>query len=317
MLPLSYQYFLSAAEEMNFTRAAQRLHITQQTLSQGIAKLEEQYGVKLFERRPHLTLTFAGERLQAEVRKMLVLDLQINKEMQDFRSEEKSRLNIGIGMLRGQALLPELLQRYAVHRPQCEIHLVEKSSAELMDDLLTGKTDLMIHKSEVDSHKCRSIRILSEQIVLVARDELLREYCLDHYEEIIHSADSRLPFPLTYLRNCPFLMPDHSTNLYRQLASHLESFSPRAIVTSKNHATLYRLASLGVGITFSIDTQTSWLHESYKAQESSLHIIPYRGFGESQIIYISYPKNYYISNAAKEFIRLALQFYHMDFEPDC
>lgn len=316
MLPLSYQYFLTASEEMNFTRAAQRLHITQQTLSQGVARLEELYGVKLFERRPRLALTFAGERLQMEIRKMLLLDMQIDKEMQDFRSEKKSRLNIGIGMLRGQALLPELLMRYAARCPQCEVHLVEKASGELMNDLLAGKTDLMIHTSEVDMHKCRSVRILSEQIILVARDELLRRYCSEHYEEIVHSGGRCVPFPLSYLKECPFLMPDSSSNLYRQLAPHLDIFPLKTVVSSKNQATLYRLASLGVGITFSVDTQTSWLHEAYKEQETSLHLIPYGGFGENRIIYITCPKDRYISNAAKEFIRLALEVCHMDFEPD-
>ena len=55
------QYFLVTAEEMNFSRAAQRLFISQQSLSGSIQRLEKQYGVQLFERKPVLRLTEAGE----------------------------------------------------------------------------------------------------------------------------------------------------------------------------------------------------------------------------------------------------------------
>ena len=58
------QYFLAAAEEKNFTHAARRLYISQQSLSGHVAKLEEELGVPLFERGPELKLTYAGERFQ-------------------------------------------------------------------------------------------------------------------------------------------------------------------------------------------------------------------------------------------------------------
>ena len=60
----SLEYFLAAAEELNFTRAAERLFITQQALSSHISKLEEYYGVRLFDRGIPMTLTDAGRALQ-------------------------------------------------------------------------------------------------------------------------------------------------------------------------------------------------------------------------------------------------------------
>ena len=53
----SIEYFLITVEEMNFTRAAGRLYISQQALSSHISRLEEEYGIRLFERRPALSLT--------------------------------------------------------------------------------------------------------------------------------------------------------------------------------------------------------------------------------------------------------------------
>ena len=59
------QYFLIVTEEMNVTRAAKRLHISEQALSRQIGKLEKELGAKLFERYPRFTLSPAGKRLKA------------------------------------------------------------------------------------------------------------------------------------------------------------------------------------------------------------------------------------------------------------
>ena len=53
-------YFIEASKDLNFTQTAKRLFISQQNLSNHIARLEEYYSVKLFERKPRLALTYAG-----------------------------------------------------------------------------------------------------------------------------------------------------------------------------------------------------------------------------------------------------------------
>lgn len=60
---INWKYFVVAAEEMNFTRAAVKLYISQQSLSNYIAKLEAAVGMELFNRQNTLTLTAAGESL--------------------------------------------------------------------------------------------------------------------------------------------------------------------------------------------------------------------------------------------------------------
>ncbi|MFR9308657.1 MAG: LysR family transcriptional regulator, partial [Lachnospiraceae bacterium] len=56
-----YHYFIVLAEECNISRAAERLYITHQNLSRYLAKLEEEFGVTLFDRKPSLSLTHAGQ----------------------------------------------------------------------------------------------------------------------------------------------------------------------------------------------------------------------------------------------------------------
>ena len=70
---LNLEYFLVAAEELNFTRAAKRLYISQQSLSNHISNLEKEFDVVLFNRTSPLTLTYAGQALQTRARQLLDL----------------------------------------------------------------------------------------------------------------------------------------------------------------------------------------------------------------------------------------------------
>ena len=70
---LNLEYFLVAAEELNFTRAARKLYISQQSLSNHISNLEKEFDVILFNRTSPLTLTYAGRALKTRARELLDL----------------------------------------------------------------------------------------------------------------------------------------------------------------------------------------------------------------------------------------------------
>ena len=70
---LNLEYFLVAAEELNFTKAAKKLFISQQSLSNHISNMEKEFDVILFNRTTPLTLTYAGQALKAKARQMLEL----------------------------------------------------------------------------------------------------------------------------------------------------------------------------------------------------------------------------------------------------
>ena len=102
------QYFLAAAEEKNFTHAARRLYISQQSLSGHVAKLEEELGVPLFERGPELKLTYAGERLALIARQICSLEQEILREAGEISEHRRGRLRLGVSYTCGRAMLPVL-----------------------------------------------------------------------------------------------------------------------------------------------------------------------------------------------------------------
>lgn len=118
------RYFLAVAEERNFTRAAERLHIAQPPLTRQIQALEEDVGAPLFVRTSKgVALTEAGQALLAEVPNLLAL-AQRAKERAVLASEGQSgRLDIGIFGSAVLDLIPRILARFHADRPEVKIVL--------------------------------------------------------------------------------------------------------------------------------------------------------------------------------------------------
>jgi DNA-binding transcriptional LysR family regulator len=136
------RYFLAVAEELNFTRAAERLRIAQPPLSRQIRDLEEDIGAPLFDRSTHpLRLTEAGQFLREEARELLVaFDRALDGA---GRIGTRNAGWIGIGFLESAmyAFLPKILCRFRQQHPEIEINLTEMSA----DQQLIALRDRRIH----------------------------------------------------------------------------------------------------------------------------------------------------------------------------
>src|SRR5699024_7005166 len=90
------RYFLTVAEELNITRAAERLYISQQSLSNHIGNMERELGVKLFVRSPKLSLTYAGELLVGTATQILELQSQYMSKVGDINRQYMGVLRVGV-----------------------------------------------------------------------------------------------------------------------------------------------------------------------------------------------------------------------------
>ena len=93
---LHLKYFLLVAEELNITRAAERLYISQQSLSNHISNLEKELGVQLFTRSPKLSLTYAGNLLVETAGQILDLHDQYLSKVGDINRNYIGSLRVGI-----------------------------------------------------------------------------------------------------------------------------------------------------------------------------------------------------------------------------
>ena len=99
-------YITAVADCRSVTAAAKRLYISQPSLSYIISKVEQDVGVKLFERRTYpLTLTYAGEKYVDTARKILLLNDNLRKELADIGMGEKGKISLGMPLERAGYML--------------------------------------------------------------------------------------------------------------------------------------------------------------------------------------------------------------------
>ena len=141
---LHLKYFLLVAEELNITRAAERLYISQQSLSNHISNMERELDVKLFTRSPKLSLTYAGDLLVETATQILDLHSQYLAKVGDINRHYMGVLRLGISHTCGLALLPEVLPKFQAEFPMVDFSLFEGNSTHLEDELAHGRVDLIV-----------------------------------------------------------------------------------------------------------------------------------------------------------------------------
>ncbi|MGV9268946.1 LysR family transcriptional regulator [Kitasatospora sp. NPDC003701] len=136
-------YFTSVAEELSFTRAAERLFVSQPALSKQIRMLERQLGVVLFERdRRTVRLTAAGEALLPHARAVLAAWQAAEAAVEEAKAAERCTLVIGMSTSPGRGLLPALRTRLLSRQPDARPVLRQVNWADPTAGLADGSSDV-------------------------------------------------------------------------------------------------------------------------------------------------------------------------------
>jgi DNA-binding transcriptional LysR family regulator len=159
------------AEELHFSRAAERLRVDQSTVSKRIDELESQLGYRLFE-RDHQTvkLTEAGRKFVAEARLAI---LHVERAIQSGRAakeEAEAILNVGRSPYTDPFLITTLLAVKVPLFPQLQIELSQQFSCDLIRDVLAGGLDLAIANEPAES-KCLTMVKVAESPFYIAMSE--------------------------------------------------------------------------------------------------------------------------------------------------
>ena len=139
------RYFLAVAQELNFTRAAEKLFMAQPPLSQQIMGLEEELGVALFRRsNRHVELTAAGEALLLHARRVLNAASEAVATVHAVRDGRRGNITVGAVHSAIYTLLPETLAAFARSHPDVDVDVREMAIHDQVRALREGVIDLAI-----------------------------------------------------------------------------------------------------------------------------------------------------------------------------
>lgn len=157
MLDFRMETFLAVCQCMNFTRASEKLNITQPAVSQHIRFLEKHYNTKLFRYEgKKLCLTGAGEILRNASLTMMHDEISLQSEM--MKSEEAEEVRFGATRTVGDVLMGNILEKYLRRYPDADIHMIVDNTQGLLKRLDDGEIDFALvegffKKNEYDFRK--------------------------------------------------------------------------------------------------------------------------------------------------------------------
>jgi DNA-binding transcriptional LysR family regulator len=236
------RYFRVLAEELHFTRAAERLHIGQPPLSLQIRALEEELGVTLFERtRRHVALTEAGKRLLIGCQRIFNETEHAVEETKRAARGEIGELRIGYSAsLPFTSLLPKVLHDYRERHPHIKLMLSSLFSAEQFDALLAQRLD---------------IGLLRDTGGAVPNGIELHEVSRDALRAVIHTGHplaKRKSISLIELKNDDFIAYPQDLgerfNVQERQLCLTAGFEPNVVQEAREATTQIGLVAAGFGV---------------------------------------------------------------------
>ncbi|EJL26678.1 LysR family transcriptional regulator [Brevibacillus sp. BC25] len=233
------RYVLAVAEERSFSRAANRLHLAQPSLSQQIAKLEKILGVSLFHRLPqHVELTDAGQRFIQVAQTLVDMSEGLEREMRAYAIGESGKLLVGSLPITGAYVLPRVLPTFTKQFPGVELQLMEDTSSHLEQLLVRGKIDVSLLTMPISDPSLEIIPAINEEIFLAVPAN--------------HPLAKRKEVDLAEVADQPFILLKEGQG-FRTISLRLceqAGFRPRIVFESSNIQTAQSLVAAGMGLSF-------------------------------------------------------------------
>ncbi|WP_397475813.1 LysR substrate-binding domain-containing protein [Pusillimonas sp.] len=240
------RYFTTLAEELNFTRAAERLHISQPPLSAQIAQLEDELGAKLFHRTSRkVELTEAGAAFLRDVRIVQSRLKDATQRVRQIDAGTAGRLEVGLSGSHFLGPLPQLIGQLAVSHPNVRVILNEMAPNDQLEALREQRIDLSISRQSIEDDLLCSRKLWDDPLLVALPPG--------------HRLANKRRLRLDELAGEKFVMLRRETStfaerIFRACAAH--GFSPHVEQTVGEVPAQLSLVAAGLGIAL-VPTSTS------------------------------------------------------------
>lgn len=308
-------YAYAVYKEKSFTKAAEKLYISQPSLSLTIKKLEKEIGGPVFERcGKEITLTEIGEKYIKAVEQVIYIKKNFENEIDDLLKLKRGTVIIGSTTFLASYLLPDILKSFHRQYPDIKIDLIVEQSTYLEEKLEEGLVDLVIDNVTSENPGYGYLPLFEEQIFLGVPERLdinhkMREYQITKEEIIAEShraTDLKRsvynPLPKVNLDSFKaekFILLKYG-NKMRQLSNKMfeeSGMSPEISFEFDQLMLSVSYAESGFGICFLTDTILKY----GKDCKNLIYYLPDSSH-KKRTVYISYKKSKYLTSAAEAFI---------------
>ncbi len=233
------RYFLTVVREESITKASEVLHITQPTLSRQLAQMEEEIGVKLFDRGTRkIKLTSEGILLRRRAEEILQLVDKTEKELTEQEEQVEGKISIGCGEIASVQFFPELIDSFRQKYPRVTFDIFTATADLVKEQMDKGLLDIGLLLEPIDMEKYDFIRlhIKEKWVVLMRPDDPLSE------KDAVTAKDL---FPL------PLILP-RRMNVQSELASWFGSYYEKLNVVFTSNLNTNSAIMVSNGLAYSL-----------------------------------------------------------------
>ena len=306
-------YVLTLAKERSFSKAAERLFMTQSALSQYIRKQEQQLGVTLFNRTNNpITLTPEGELYVQALQKVKMDMLDFERQLTDLTELRTGKLILGTSAFRATNLLPRVIKDFTSLYPGITLEIITENINHLKEGLASGEIDFCIETDyfEKDLFHCETIytethylavpknhplnQVLGEENALTAKD-------IGNESEHFFNAN---PVSLEQCGEEKMIGVKSGNSFYKCHSDmyHEAGIKPDFITSVDNIETAFRWVDIGIAISILPDSLI--LHGNFKEHPNyyKLDLLT-----ANQNIVFAMRNGRYVSTATKKFFDILRQ----------
>ena len=293
-----FKYIITIAEEGSITRAADKLFLSQSSLSQFLNDYEAKLHTKLFKRTTTgVTLTYSGEVLLDYARRISHEYDNMLNEIADINHLQSGRIKLGIATLRATCFLAPILDMFTPLYPHIDLQFEEANTYALEERLLKNKLDIALLATPLKNKNLYTEFLAKEEVFLVAR----KGHPVLQYVHVGEGGPQRPWVSLADAAKYQFVLNDHGT-LLRSISDALfkkNKITPMISYDRLSATFALSLVERGLGLGF--------MYQSYVPASSNL---VYLSIGKECVTHdllLAYPENGYRSKATKAFAQIALK----------
>ncbi len=300
-------------QEKSISKAAQKLFVSQPSLSIMIRKIEEEVGMPLFDRTSKpIRMTQAGMEYIKATEAIMHIEKAFDNYVNAANELMTGSLTVGGNQLLSSLVLPKYIARFIQRHPNIQLHLVDDNSLALENMISSGQLDLVIDNRKLDTEIFEQHLWRTEHLLLAVPADFACNRGLEQYqlreEDILsgsYLAPEIKPVPLSGFQDVPFvaMTKDNETRRRTDEIFRQAGVAPNNILEIDRLVTLYHFVEIGAAASVVSDTLVQHIqHHNGKVvfyRLSSPHA--------QREIYVSYKRNRYYSKAMQAFMELLFE----------